>query len=107
VVDPFTIEEAGLLIDAIHRDWGEAQADYEEFRFFTGLRPSEQIALLVSDCDVVRDGVGFASPRRTECGSAERRAADRANWHGSPPSPWIRHQYATRTRQTDATLWKY
>src|ERR1700689_4247599 len=28
-----------------------------------------------------------AATRRTEYGSAERRAADRANWHGSPPGP--------------------
>jgi hypothetical protein len=40
------------LIAAIHRDWGEMQGNYDEFRFFTGLRPSEQIALLVDDCDV-------------------------------------------------------
>ena len=52
VIDPFTIVEAEALIHAIHRDWGEAQGNYDEFRFFTGLRPSEQIALLVSDCDV-------------------------------------------------------
>jgi integrase len=52
VIDPFTIQEAETLIAAIHRDWGEAQGNYDEFRFFTGLRPSEQIALLVSDCDV-------------------------------------------------------
>src|SRR6185437_14192507 len=51
-VDPFTIQEAETLIAAVHRDWGEAQGNYDEFRFFTGLRPSEQIALLVSDCDV-------------------------------------------------------
>ena len=31
---------------AIHRDWGEAQGNYDEFRFFTGLRPSEEIALV-------------------------------------------------------------
>ena len=30
---------------------GEAQGNYDEFRFFTGLRPSEQIALTVSDFD--------------------------------------------------------
>jgi integrase len=41
---------------AIHRDWGEAQGNYDEFRFFTGLPPSEQIALLVSDVDA-RTGV--------------------------------------------------
>jgi integrase len=52
VVDPFSTQEAEVLIAAIHRDWGEAQGNYDEFRFFTGLRPSEQIALLVTDCDV-------------------------------------------------------
>ena len=49
VIDPFTIQEAETLILAIRKDWGEAQANYDEFRFFTGLRPSEQIALLESD----------------------------------------------------------
>src|SRR5690348_5720278 len=39
------------LIAAIHRDWGEAQGNYDELRFFAGLRPSEQIALLVTDFD--------------------------------------------------------
>jgi len=53
VIDPFTIQEAETLIAAIHRDWGEAQGNYDEFRFFTGLRPSEQIALLVNDFDSV------------------------------------------------------
>ena len=33
---------------------GEAQGNYDEFRFFTGLRPSEEMALLVTDCDVER-----------------------------------------------------
>jgi len=27
----------------IHGDWGEAQGNYDELRFFTGLRPSEEI----------------------------------------------------------------
>jgi integrase len=49
--DPFSIHEAEALIAAIHLDWGEAQGNYDEFRFFTGLRPSEQIALLIDDCD--------------------------------------------------------
>ncbi len=47
--DPFRIQDAELLITQIHADWGEAQGNYDEFRFFTGLRPSEQIALTVSD----------------------------------------------------------
>ncbi len=52
--DPFRIDEAEQLIAAIREDWGEAQANYDEFRFFTGLRPSEQIALTVSDFDPAR-----------------------------------------------------
>jgi integrase len=48
-IDPFTIGEAEALIAGIREDWGEAQSNYDEFRFFTGLRPSEQIALTVAD----------------------------------------------------------
>jgi integrase len=55
-IDPFSIQDAETLIAAIHRDWGEAQGNYEEFRFFTGLRPSEQIALVVTDYDA-KNGV--------------------------------------------------
>jgi integrase len=40
------------MIAAIHNDWGEAQGNYDEFRFFTGMRPSEQIALTIQDLDV-------------------------------------------------------
>ena len=53
-VDPFCAHDAEMLIAGIHRDWGEAQGNYDEFRFFTGLRPSEEMALLVTDCDVER-----------------------------------------------------
>ena len=63
VVDPFTIHEAEALIAAIHEDWGEAQANYDEFRFFTGLRPSEQIALLVTDCDVGQGKISITKAR--------------------------------------------
>jgi integrase len=55
-VAPFSIQEAELLISKLHADWGEAIGNYDEFRFFTGLRPSEQIALLVTDYDA-RKGV--------------------------------------------------
>jgi hypothetical protein len=51
------IQDAEALIAAIHRDWGEAQGNYDEFRFFCGLRPSEEIALLVKDFDPVRRAV--------------------------------------------------
>jgi integrase len=53
-VAPFSIQEAELLISKLHADWGEALGNYDEFRFFTGLRPSEQIALLVTDYDAGR-----------------------------------------------------
>lgn len=52
--DPFRIQDAERLITAIHSEWGEAQGNYDEFRFFTGLRPSEQIALTISDFDSAR-----------------------------------------------------
>ena len=45
---------AESLIARLHVDWGEAIGNYDEFRFFTGLRPSEQIALLVADYDARR-----------------------------------------------------
>jgi integrase len=43
-IDPFNIQDAETLISALHRDWGATQGNYDQFRFFTGLRPSEQIA---------------------------------------------------------------
>jgi hypothetical protein len=48
--------QAESLIAKLRADWGEAIGNYDEFRFFTGLRPSEQIALLVTDYDA-RSGV--------------------------------------------------
>lgn len=50
-IDPFSIQDAEVLIKALHLDWGHAQGNYDEFRFFTGLRPSEEIALVVTDYD--------------------------------------------------------
>lgn len=35
-VDPFSMHDAETFIAAIHRQWGEAQGNYDEFRFFTG-----------------------------------------------------------------------
>ena len=54
VIDPFSLDEAETLVAALRRDWGDAQANYDEFRFLTDLRPSEQIALRVSDFDSAR-----------------------------------------------------
>jgi integrase len=65
-VDPFAMHDAETLIAAIHHDWGEAQRNYDEFRFFTGLRPSEQIALVLSDIDLAH---GFISVNKARvCG---------------------------------------
>jgi integrase len=62
-IDPFTLDEAETLIEALRRDWGEAHANYDEFRFFTGLRPSEQIALLVGDYDAGRGTLDVTKAR--------------------------------------------
>jgi hypothetical protein len=62
-IDAFSIQEAGSLIAAIHKDWGEAQGNDDEFRFFTGLRPSKQIALLVADCVIGQGKVSITKAR--------------------------------------------
>jgi integrase len=62
-VAPFTIQEAETLISRLHVDWGEAIGNYDEFRFFTGLRPSEQIALLVTDYDARREVLAITKAR--------------------------------------------
>src|SRR5262245_31986179 len=56
-VDPFPIQHAEQIIAASHRIFGELHGNYEEFRFFTGLRQSEQFALLVTDYDPVEGTV--------------------------------------------------
>jgi len=62
-IDPFSIQDAEVLIAAIHADWGEAQDNYDELRFFTGLRPSEAIALVVTDYDAARSMLSVTKAR--------------------------------------------
>jgi integrase len=50
-IDPFTIQEGETIIARSRAEFGEAHGNYEEFRFFTGLRPSEQFALKLADYD--------------------------------------------------------
>jgi integrase len=50
-VDPFSAAEAEAIILGVHEEWGEAIGNFDEFRIFTGLRQSEQIALRTSDYD--------------------------------------------------------
>lgn len=49
--EPFSIQDAETFIRALHADWGEFQGNFDELRFFTGLRCCEEIALRVSDYD--------------------------------------------------------
>ena len=62
-IDPFCMQDAETLIAAIHRDWGEAQGNYDEFRLFTGMRPSEEIALALSDIDLANGTVSVNKAR--------------------------------------------
>lgn len=43
--DPFMLDEAEQIVAGIREDWGTHFADYIEWQFFTGCRPSETIAL--------------------------------------------------------------
>jgi integrase len=63
VVDPFTIQEAEIIIARSHTEFGAAHGNYEEFRFFTGLRQSEQIILEVGDCDLDRGVISITKAR--------------------------------------------
>jgi integrase len=62
-IDPFSIQEAEVVIAALHRDWGETQGNYDELRFFTGLRPSEEIALLATDYDAAKGVLNITKAR--------------------------------------------
>jgi integrase len=62
-IDPFCMQDAETLIAAIHRDWGEAQGNYDEFRLLSGMRPSEEIALVLSDLDLVNGIVSVNKAR--------------------------------------------
>jgi integrase len=82
-IDPFRIQDAKTLLAAIRRDWGKAQGNYDAFRFFTGLRPSEQIALTVGDFDIDHQTLNVSKARvaaidkactKTRCRSANSTA---------------------------------
>jgi integrase len=62
-IAPFRNQEPQVLPRALHRDWGEAKGNYDEFRFFTGLRPSEEIALVVSDYDAAHGVLSITKAR--------------------------------------------
>jgi len=58
-IDPFTIQEAETIIARAHCMHGEWYGNYDEFRFFSGLRQSEQFALEVGDCDVANGKISI------------------------------------------------
>lgn len=55
--DPFSQEEVESILAELRRHHGEVLADFFEFSFFAGLRPSEQIALLWQDVDLTSQTV--------------------------------------------------
>jgi len=61
--DPFDIDAAEEHIAETRVLWGEEQANYEEFRFFSGVRPSEEIPLRWPDCDLARGEVAINKAR--------------------------------------------
>jgi len=58
-IDPFTISEAEAIIAASHSMHGEWYGNYEEFSFFTGVRQSEQFALELSDCNLLKGSISI------------------------------------------------
>lgn len=50
------------MIAALRRDWGAAQANYDAFRFFSGLHPSEESRL--SSATTTASTASSRSPRR-------------------------------------------
>lgn len=60
---PYSVDDAELLIAGILKDWGEHEANYVEFGFFTGCRPSEIIALQWSNVDLIHGRVRIQEAR--------------------------------------------
>jgi integrase len=103
VIDPFTIQDAETLIAAIHRDWGEVQGNYDEFRFFTGLRPSEQIALVVNDFNPVEGTLTVNKARVAGVDKDSTKTGDDRHIRLCPRALTVLHrQLALRTRLQQA-----
>ncbi len=75
------MHDAETLIAGIHRDWGEAQGNYDEFRFFTGLRPPEQIALVLSDVDLVNGVISVNKARVSGVDTCQTKTGDDRRVH--------------------------
>jgi integrase len=55
--DPFTRDEVEAIIEYMIERYPDGVANYVEFKFFSGLRPSETTALRWADVDLERDRV--------------------------------------------------
>lgn len=55
--DPFERDEVEKILTTMRKTEGDELADYFEFSFFSGLRPSEHVALQWSDVDLVHNTV--------------------------------------------------
>jgi len=104
-IDPFCMQDAEMLIAAIHRDWGEAQGNYDEFRFFTGMRPSEEIALIVSDIDLTNGTVGVNKARVAGVNRCQTKTGEDRRITLCPRAlAVLKRQLALRTRLVAAGL---
>lgn len=55
--DPFTRDEVEAIIEHMTERYPDGVANYVEFKFFSGLRPSETTALRWADVDLERDRI--------------------------------------------------
>jgi integrase len=55
--DPFSRDEVEAIVDYLAREFPPGVANFVEFKFFTGLRPSEVAALRWSDVDLMAERV--------------------------------------------------
>lgn len=95
--DPYTIEEAEALIAGICKDWGQDDADYFEFCFFAGPRPSELIALRWPDVDLRRGTARFDKARVMARDKARTKTAVARDTELCPRALAILRRRRTRT----------
>lgn len=76
-IDPFYVEEAESIIADMHCEFGQAMGNFDEFRFFTGLRQSEQIGLQIQKCDLANSTITISEV--VVCGRGKNRTKTNVN----------------------------
>lgn len=61
--DPLDTEEIGIVLEHIRANYDEQWHNYFEFAFFSGVRPSEQIALKWANVDLRREQIRIDAAR--------------------------------------------